>query len=144
MRKRTLGRSNRSGSSSADRGARTAMVGGACCAATLSRLDVGAEFPADVANGLRDVCPTFDTWLQLGRSERLDGGRSGVSLAPARLLRMTQRKCFASPSGLMPAPLRMLVMLVSFERALMDRAPSILSQADALGPHAEIQSHATR
>ena len=72
------------------------------------------------------------------------GWRCGVSLAPARLLRMTQRMCFANPSGLMPAPSRMLVMLVSFERALMDRAPSILSQADALGPHAEIQSHGTR
>ena len=115
-------------------------------AASFPRLDVVAEIPADIAGDLRGSRTIFDIWLQLRCDECLQGVRSGVSLAPARLrlLRLTQGKCFASPSGSMPAPSRTLGMLVSFERALVDRAPSIPSQADVLGPHADIQSHATR
>ena len=94
------------------------------------------------------VSGTYALYLILGcnwdATSVFTGGALASASRPRGCYRMTQRKCFASPSGLMPAPLRMLVMLVSFERALMDRAPSILSQSDALGPHAEIQSHAIR
>lgn len=47
---------------------------------------------------------------------------SGVGLVPTPLLRMTQGKCSASPSGLLP--LRALAMLVSFESPFMGPTPS--------------------